>query len=80
MMTYKESMQDALPGTLMQADYLGVKHIADADALLVHESNCSLAAVMKDFDHIPVLQQGVEALQLQVTRLLLHIKCATPLR
>lgn len=63
----------------MQPDHLSVKHIADANALLVQKSSGRLAAVMKDFDHTLVLQQGMEALLLQVTSLLLHVKGAAPL-
>ena len=61
------------------ADHLGVKDVADCNALLVEESSCRLTAVMKDLDNVVVLQQGMEALHLQVTPLLLHIKSTAPL-
>ena len=35
--------------------HLGVKHIADGDALLVEERSCSWAAIMQNFDDILVL-------------------------
>ena len=63
----------------MHADHLSVKHIADGDVLLEEERSRSLTAIVNDLDDVVVVQQGVEALHLQLHLLLLHIKGAAPL-
>ena len=60
-------------------EHLSVKHIAYGDILLAEEGSCSLTAVVQDLDNLVVVQQGVEALHLQLHLLLLHVKAAAPL-